>query len=258
MLLLREFQQQFIKDLFSDENEVSLLIQSSRRLTAKEHLNIYRHSIQGAFQKVLTDIFPVCCKLVGKEFFIAMSDVYIANTDSVSPDIGNYGHKFPEFIENFPPAQTLAYLADVAQLEWAWHRIFSAPESGELDFHKLSQQIESNDDKIIFILPKESFLLSSEYPIHRIWEVNQETYTGDQTITLTDNEKYYFFVFRHHLEMRIDVISYAEWKMLAWIKLGLIIDQVCEQANIELPEVRIEEMLPNLVNKHWLTGFENA
>ncbi|MHB1947652.1 MAG: HvfC/BufC family peptide modification chaperone [Gammaproteobacteria bacterium] len=258
MLLLRELQQQFIKDLFSEDNETLLHIQSSTHLTAKEQLTIYRHSIHGALQKVLTDIFPVCCKLVGKEFFIAMSDVYIARTDSISPDIGNYGHKFPEFIASFPPAQTLPYLADVARLEWAWHRILSAPESGKLDFQQLSQHIESDNDKIIFILPCESFLLSSEYPIHRIWEVNQETYEGDQTITLMENERYYFFVFRQGLIMRIDVISHDEWQILTWIQSGLTIAQVCEQANIESPELSIEEILPNLVRKQWLTGFKNA
>lgn len=258
MLRLREFQQQFVKELFSDENDNSLLIQPSTRLTAKAHLNIYRHSIQGALQKVLIEVFPVCCKLVGNEFFIALSDAYIERTDSISPDIGDYGHKFPEFIASFPPTQTLPYLPDVTRLEWAWHRIFSAPQSCQLDLQKLSQQIESNNDKIIFVLPEESFLLSSEYPIHRIWEVNQETYTGDQSITLLDNEKYYFFVFRHGLEMRIDVISHDEWQMLSWIQLGLTIEQICEQANIELPMLSIEEILPNLVTKHWLTGFKNA
>ena len=214
MLPLHELQRQFSECLSANNNVAAAFIKSTQRLTAQEHLTIYRNSVLGALQKVLKEIYPVCHKLVGKDFFIVMINDYIQQTSSISPDIGDYGYSFAEFIEHFAPAKSLPYLADVARLEWAWHKIFSAPESTELDFLQLQECIQTSGDRIVFRLASDSFLLSSSFPIHRIWAVNQDAYSGDQTILLKDNEKFYYFVWRHGLEMHIDELSFIEWQCL--------------------------------------------
>lgn len=253
MLSLHELQQQFIQMLQHENAALLTLIKPTENLAPQEHLDIYRSSIIGALQKTLKEIFPVCLKLVGEEFFIGIANDYIQHTPSTAPDLASYGEKFPAFIKQFPPAQSLAYLGDVAELEWAWHQIFSAPNSTILDFKKLS--LVADSENIIFLLPQNSYLLHSSFPIDQIWETNQEDYEGDPLVHLESGADYYFLVWRQAINMRIDNLSKVEWQMLKWIKDGLTIGDICYKAADILPNENIVELLPRLVEAGWLTDF---
>ena len=47
---------------------------------------------------------------------------------------------FPEFLARFPPAASLAYIADVARLEWAVNRALHAPDAAPLDVARLADR----------------------------------------------------------------------------------------------------------------------
>jgi hypothetical protein len=50
-------------------------------------------------------------------------------------------------------------------------------------------------------------LLSSSYPIDKIFEANQNGFSGDETIILKDNQQYHFIIWRDQLELRIDPLT---------------------------------------------------
>lgn len=251
MLSLNELQREFIKGLRSESNEILKMI-CSNQLSSHDHLEIYRKSVMGSFQKVLKEIYPVCLKLVGEEFFIAMINIYIEKTVSTSTDIGNVGRNFSDFVANFAPSESLPYLSDVAKLEWAMHSIFSAPDSPRFDFEKLHRCIQTSEGEIIFILPSGSHLLSSSYPVHRIWEMNQENYTGDQTITLEQNMVYYFLVWKDNLHMRIDQLTRYNWIVVNCFHQNKSLNEICSELS---QEVDVVEVLPDMVKKGWLVDF---
>lgn len=256
MLTLAELQMQFVESLVAKNTNILSVIKPSTQLTAQQHLNIYRSSTQGALQKALQEIFPVCLKLVGENFFIGMANAFIEKTHSISFDIGQYGYHFPEHIRHYAPAQALPYLADVACLEWAWHCVFSGPESSSLDFKELTQILEVEWNRILFLLPTNLFLLESHYPIHRIWQVNQDTFTDDPTIELTQPRLFYFIIWRQELVVHIDELTYFEWRVLHWLKAGLTIAEVCDNITFNFPNGNIVVLLPQLVSKKWISGFK--
>ena len=120
MLSLHELQKQFSSSLKNDDGAISNYISNP------SHFKIYQNSILGTLQKALKEIYPVCLKLVGDEFFLDMVTIYINENPSFSPDLNEYGATLPNFINQFKPAETLAYLSDVTKLEWAWHRAYHA------------------------------------------------------------------------------------------------------------------------------------
>jgi hypothetical protein len=135
MLTLRELQQQFIASLNkTSQGDFLNAIALHPRLSPSKQLALYHESIIARFQKTLSDIYPVCYKLVGADFFRGMALLYIQNTSSQSFDLNTYGHFFPDSITHFPPANALSYLPDVARLEWAWHYLLGAPCNSEFDF----------------------------------------------------------------------------------------------------------------------------
>jgi hypothetical protein len=255
MLSLRDLQKLFVDGLNAKDDGILEYIQPSKKLSAEEHIRIYQSSVFGAKQKVLSEIYPVCHKLVGDEFFLAMINNYIPNSISRSPDLASYGADFYSFIQEFEPAKSLDYLSDVARLEWAWHKIYNAPNASGIDFQKLAACYVVSGEKIIFSLPPDSSLLSSSYPILRIWEVNQDSYEADQTIILPEKTQFYLMVWRDRLTMRMDILSSIEYQILSWVKDKHTLGDICEKVNELFPDVKFEEMLPNLVQQGWIAAF---
>lgn len=253
---LHDIQKNFISTFDNNRTDFYQSIRHNKSLTAEEQFSIYANSIIGALQKALKEIFPVCYKLLGHDFFIHMINTFISQTHSTSPDIGECGLHFSDFIEAYEPANTLPYLADVARLEWAWHKIYFAPDNIKFDYQKLTEVYTSAGNQLIFTLPTDSFLLTSPYPIHQIWETNQPNYIGEQKITLSENEKYYFLVWRKLLELRIDPLTYSEWQILSWMQNESTLEQVCENISQSKLDIDMVSLLPQLINLGWIADFK--
>lgn len=219
--------------------------------SATEHLLIYRRAILGTLVRALGAIHPVCKQLVGEEFFDAMGRVYARQTPSESPDLGDYGESFSAFIADFEPAAELAYLADVARLEWRWHRAFHAPDEDAIEVAALASVDAADTGRIAFRLPISASLLASDFPVQRIWQVNQDDWTGDQAIDL-DEGGVQLIVWRCGHEMRIDEPDAAAWLLLNAINAGQTLGEIGDTEDLE----DLGSILPRCVQNGWIAGFE--
>ena len=185
MSSLHELQQDFLHEIFgSDIGAISSqIIQAG--LPAETRARIYRNNIFANLREALRAVYPVIERLIGKEFFDHAANEYIRQYPSSSGDINRYGHKFAEFLSRFPGARELAYLPDTARLEWAYHRVFHAADHASLSVQRLAHVNPESYAKLCFKIHPASALLESSYPVHRIWEVNQPEYQGDQTVDLS-------------------------------------------------------------------------
>ena len=230
---------------------ISEHIQASDSFSAAEHLLIYRRAILGTLVRTLGAIYPVCKQLVGEEFFDAMSRIYARQTPSESPDLGDYGESFGEFIAAFEPAAELAYLADIARLEWCWHRAFHAPDEQSIDVTALADVATADSGRIAFRLPVSASLLRSNYPIQRIWQVNQDDWAGNQDVDL-DEGNIRLIIWRHGHEMRIDELDAGTWSLLNAIETGQTLGEIGDTEGLE----GLDTTLPRCVRNGWIAGFE--
>jgi len=96
---------------------------------------VYRNNVMVSLIDALADTCPVTQALVGEQFFRAMAAVFARANPPRSPVMAHYGAGFASFIENFPAAAGLPYLADVARLEMlrveAYHAADATPVSPE-------------------------------------------------------------------------------------------------------------------------------
>lgn len=256
MLSLNDLQKEFVKGLHFESDAILRCIHTTTKLSPAQQIGIYQSSVIGAKQKTLREIYTTCNKLVGEDFFVAMINEYIAKTISTSPDLADYGENFSEFIIEFEPAKGLPYLSDVAKLEWAWHKLFNAPTTKELNFERLAECYTSSGENIIFHLPQSCTLITSYYPIHRIWEVNQDDYVGEQIIRLSEHEFYYFLIWRNDLKMRIDLLDAITWKILTSIQARKTLNEIANELIEKSPNIDFTQMLTTIVDKKWIAGFE--
>ncbi len=186
---------------------------------------IYRNSTMGALIKNLRDTYSVSRKIVGDEFFNAMAYHYVKATPSRSRNISDYGGNFHDFISKFPPVRSLPYLADVAILEWAWHQAFWGPEQKTHGLSLLTEVNEAEYPKVVFALPENCSLIASQYPIHLIWQTNQEDYAGDKQVDLGWGGVK-LLVWRRDLAVQVDVLMEAEWRLLSGIEAGMTVGKL--------------------------------
>ena len=132
---------------------------------------VYRNNVVVGLVDALADSYPVVQALVGEEFFRAMAGVFVRQAPPRSPVLVWYGKGFAEFIEAFPPAEGLPYLADVARLEWlrveAWHAANAEPFPVEHITDLLANADELPQTR--FTLHPALRIMTSTHPVVSLW-----------------------------------------------------------------------------------------
>ncbi len=89
---------------------------------------VYRNNVIVSLVDALADTFAVTQELVGETFFRAMARLFASAHPPTSRFMAFYGEAFPDFIENFPPAAGVPYLADMARFEFLRVRAYHAAD----------------------------------------------------------------------------------------------------------------------------------
>jgi hypothetical protein len=134
---------------------------------------VYRNNVHVGLIDVLTDRFPVARQLVGEEFFHAMAREYVRDNKPDSPVLQTYGSGFADFISTFAPAAQLAYLPDVARLEYCWSEAWAAAEAPSLTLGELSKYSAEMLLQARFKTHPAARLLQSNAPIASLWQAHQ-------------------------------------------------------------------------------------
>ncbi|PKM10795.1 MAG: DUF2063 domain-containing protein [Gammaproteobacteria bacterium HGW-Gammaproteobacteria-3] len=136
---------------------------------------VYRNNVVTSLIDALADTFPVTLELVGDEFFRAMARVFVAQTLPRSPILAEYGDALPVFVENFPPAASVPYLADVARLEMLYLTAYHAADARPLDnaaFQSALADSAALPNARMRLHPSVG-LLKSPYAVFSLWAAHQ-------------------------------------------------------------------------------------
>jgi hypothetical protein len=173
MPALLELQAKFCAALLGgDEEAVAALIRDDG-LPASARLDIYRNNVFVSLKQVLIDTFPVVCRLVDERFFLYTADEFARRHPPEQACLFAYGARFADFLAAFPPCQHLAYLSDVARLEWLMNLAAHADDATPLPPAALASVAAADTPNLILRLDPSLGLLESAWPVDRIWLANQ-------------------------------------------------------------------------------------
>jgi len=167
---LRELQTRFANGLLHAEGD------------SDERMGIYRNTVFTNYRHALSATFPVVRQLVGLPFFRAAADAYAEAFPSTSGDLNVYGDRFGDFLDAYPHAAGLAYLPDVARLEWAIDEASRAADVRGAPEAILAELATIPVERITaqrFVLDPSCRFVDSDYPLLRIWQVHQPGIDGD-------------------------------------------------------------------------------
>jgi hypothetical protein len=168
------------------------------------------------------------------------------NNPSRSGNLDDYGAEFAQFLSEFPGAAKLPYLPDVARLEWEWQQVFNAAEHTPLAAKRLAQVPPRQYPQLQFTLHPAARLLASDFPVQRIWQVNQPDYDGDQSVDLRFGGVM-LLIKRSGHRIEIEPLTRSEWTFLHALAEERTLAQSCELVFAMAPDFDVSATLRRFV-----------
>jgi hypothetical protein len=167
-LALRDLQAAFAAHLRGESRpELVSAVDDARRLA------IHRHHVSRSLATALAATFPTVRALVGADFFRQTAEAFGTRGLPLQPVLAEYGADFPDFLAAQEAVHGLAYLADVALLDWALNVAFHSPRGPWLEATDLAGiPAERLAAKALTLAPGTA-LVRSRYPLDRIWAASQ-------------------------------------------------------------------------------------
>jgi hypothetical protein len=174
MYQLASVQESFAEAVRDASLRVPLPVAGATRHTADRRFAVYRNNVIVSLVSALAERFPVVQRLVGEEFFGAMARTYVMQEPPRSPVLLHYGATFPAFVDGFEPAATIAYLADVARLEFARGGAFHAADANPLLEQDIAAVPAAELAAMRVVLHPSVSVVASRHPIVSIWEAHRD------------------------------------------------------------------------------------
>jgi hypothetical protein len=178
-LALRDLQAAFAAHVTGRDRADLVAAIAGDTIPAAARLNVYRHHVFESLGAALAATFPTVQALVGADFFRGLARAFVGHALPVQPVLSEYGADFPAFVAGYEAARDLPYLADVARLDWALNLAFHAPLGGRLKAEDLSAVPVERLPSMAIALAAGAVLVSSRYPLDRIWEASQPGATSE-------------------------------------------------------------------------------
>jgi len=140
---------------------------------ASKRYNVYRNNVTVSLIDALAAIYPAVQRITGPDFFRAMARFHIRKTPPRSPLLFNYGRDFPEFIEGYPYAQSLPWLADVARIEREWLDAYHAADAAPLSPIVLSTIAPEQLANLVFTAHPATRIVRSAFAALTIFSANR-------------------------------------------------------------------------------------
>ncbi|WP_114326397.1 DNA-binding domain-containing protein [Candidatus Colwellia aromaticivorans] len=256
---LAELQRNFINDCLSGKlKQGNILLAKeidSSLISAKGLMGIYQNSAIANITHSLILTYPVIEKLLGEEFFSAMCREFIYITWPKSGNMDDYGAEFPDFLADFKHAKHLTYLKDVARLEWAFHQSSLANDAPISDWSTLAQA--SDILQLKFLVTPSLSLISSTFPIDKIWHLNQGNTSPDTEVEFVDEQDNDTFIvlFRQQLKTVVLPITVGEFALLYAFNNGETFEKTIVVASAKQAGFSIDDSLKKFIELGVIIGF---
>lgn len=167
-------QADFTRAILDPDLDVPAGLTDPQGRPAGKRFAVYRNNVAVSLTEALETAYPVIRKLLGEEFFKAMAGVYLRQHPPRSALMMHYGAQFPAFLEEFPPAQSIGYLPDVARLERGLRQSYHAADAAPIDPAILQSMSPDRLMASRLSLAPSLGLVRSAWPIYALWLANTQ------------------------------------------------------------------------------------
>ena len=247
------FEAAFSALLAGDEGALSHWLDAGA--DAQVRLDVYRNTVAKARVDALAGLYPTVARLVGPDWFRQAGLMYASEAPPSSPVLDLFGVDFPTWLETFPPALDLPYLAAVARLDRAWnqaHRASDAPVlSGRVATETPSGRLFSSRAG----LHPSARLFWFDWTVPSIWIANRAE-ASDTADAVWEARPEGLLIVRHEQVVTWRRLSRAEWSFLRACQRGRTLGQAAQDAFAVDPQLNLAAMFAGLLGAGALSNLQ--
>ncbi len=220
-------------------------------------LAVYRNNVMVSLVDALAQTFPVTQQLVGEEFFRAMGQIFVRAHPPRTRVLAQYGAGLPAFIAQFPPAASLPYLADVAQLEMYRLQALHAADTPSMPAQAITALLQDAEalPSVRWDLAPSLHVLCSSHAAVSIWAAHQDgSGVSLEDIDLDRAES--ALVFRSDLDVMVLPSAAGLTALVLGLQGGGSLQQACERASEVDPDLDLPQALAVLVRHDLFVGAQ--
>jgi hypothetical protein len=220
-------------------------------------LAVYRNNVVGSLIDAVADTFPVVQQIVGEAFFRAMAAHFVREHPPRSRVLAHYGGEFPEFIEQFEPARSVAYLADIARLEWARVVAYHAADVAPLAAHAVGAALSDGVAvaKLRFECHPSMSIVDSRFAIVSIWAAHQREDVGKAMAAVGAQAAESALVVRDGLDVLVLRLPAGVPQFVAALQAGAPLADAADQALHASSDFDLQQALALLARHGALTAL---
>lgn len=153
---------------------------TGRHEDAAARFAVYRNNVAFGLRQVLRDKFPLLRQLLGEEAFENLAGYYLDAEMPSSPLLSEFGSSLASFLDNFSAFESLAFVGDVARLEWAMQQAYYAEKHEPIDPELLTALAPDDLVNLRVRFAPGLQILNSPWPIFQLWKfLNEDAATPD-------------------------------------------------------------------------------
>jgi len=142
-------------------------------IEAAARLGIYRNNARALFDGALERTYPVLRRRVGEDYFRQLAHGYRERHPSRSGDLHWVGEQFARYLADTEAGTGYAWLADLAELEWACECAFIAAREPPVDAQVLVRLAPDDLAQARLRLQPSLHCVASSFPVLEVWRANQ-------------------------------------------------------------------------------------
>lgn len=231
---------------------VEAVVNSSTRLSAREHLAIYQRSYIARLRHCMAQQFSALEYALGEELFRAFADDYLTAYPSAHYNLGELGRQFPAYLQaNRPDALSdekedwIDFMIELAAFEYALSELFDRQaEEG----YPLADAATAEAD--LALVPTAT-PCRFQFPIHTFYT----RFKKDEQPELPVAAPSYCVVLRHDYKLAVYDLPAAHYDFLTLLAAGLSVP-AAKAAFAQRPDVDAAEFArvwPGW-KQHWLAA----
>ncbi len=245
---LLDFQDAFVAALAGERSALSPWLAPG---SGDEGLSVYRNTIAKGCVDALAANFPTVLSMVGEDWFRAAAALFAREAPPTHAALLDYGEDFPAWLDRFPPALELPYLAGVAHLDRLWTEALFAAEAPALS----AQALEALDPETLararLTLHPSVRFAAFDAGLPGLW---LEARAGREDLDLTETPEALLLV-RQGGVVASRVAGPAETEFLRACRAGQTLAEAAERAAEADPDVPLAHLFAALIADGVFGGF---
>lgn len=220
-----------------------------------QRFNIYRNNLVVSLIEALSSTFDVTQQLVGRRFFRALAREYVPDNLPDSPVLALYGEHFPDFLEHFPPAAQLPWLADMARLEWLRVRAYHAADAAPLSSRTVAARHEDPQQLLNARVQLHPSLgvLDSEHAVASLWAAHQGQ---GQVADVAINSPQEVLILRPEFDVDVIILPAGGADFVRLLQTGASLGSVMTHTLEQQPDSHPQHILEILMGSGALIGLQ--